>query len=187
MGLMNYRYSCQVKGYAEPVDGSPGVAHAVGSNVRRMDRLRDAPAWGAVALCAFAVAIGTGLWHVPGAVRAVYRDVGELRTATALDRQLSGARSVDVDTRVFVEARRLIPSDARYAVVTGPNVNVSNSATLAAVRPFAGYWLLPRRRLIDVSEADWVVSYGGDLSALGVEYVRIVEVARGLAVAEVRR
>lgn len=30
MGLMNYRYSSQVKGYAEPVDGSPGVAHAVG-------------------------------------------------------------------------------------------------------------------------------------------------------------
>lgn len=151
-----------------------------------MNRLRDAPTGGAVALCAFAVAIGTGLWHLPDAFRAVYRDVGELRSASALERQLSGARRVDVDTRVFVEARRLIPADAQYAVVTGPNVDVSNSATLAAVRPFAGYWLLPRRRLLDPSAADWIVSYGGDLGALGLEYVRIVEVAPGLAVAEVR-
>jgi hypothetical protein len=151
-----------------------------------MDRLRNAPAGGKVALCAFAVAIATGLWHVPGAYRAVYRDVGALRSASVLERELSGARSVDVDPRLFVEARRLLPADARYAVVTGPNVNVSNSVTLAAVRPFAGYWLLPRRQLLDPSEADWVVSYGGDLNALGLEYVGFVEIAPGIAVAEVR-
>jgi hypothetical protein len=152
-----------------------------------MDRLRDAPIGSAVALCALAVAIGTGLWHLPEAFRAVYRDAGGLHRSTALDRQLIGARRVDVDTRVLVEARRLIPAEARYAVVTGPNVNVSTPVTLAAVRPFAGYWLLPRRRLLDVSAADWVVSYGGDLGALGLEYVQVVEIAPGLAVAEVRR
>ena len=140
-----------------------------------------------MALCAFALAIGTGLWHLPDAFRAVYREVGALRSASTLERQLNGARRVDVDTRVFVEAWRLIPADAQYAVVTGPNVNVSNSVTLAAVRPFAGYWLLPRRRLLDVSAADWVVSYGADLDTLGLEYVRVVEIAPGLAVAEVRR
>jgi hypothetical protein len=152
-----------------------------------MDRLRDAQGGGVVALCAFAVAIGTGLWHLPDAFRAVYREVGELRSAGTLERQLGGARRVDVDTRVFVEARQLIPADAQYAVVTGSNVNLSNPVTLAAVRPFAGYWLLPRRQLLDVSAADWVVSYGGDLDALNVEYVRVVEIAPGIAVAEVRR
>jgi hypothetical protein len=152
-----------------------------------MDRLRDVSARRAVALCAFAVAIAVGLWHLPGAFREGYRDLGALRSAGTLDRQLNGARRVDVDTRLFVEARRLIPPDASYVVVTGPNVDVSNSATLAAVRPFAGYWLLPRRRLLEPSAADWVVSYGGDLGALGLAYDRVVEIAPGLVVAEVQR
>jgi hypothetical protein len=142
---------------------------------------------GAVALCAFALALGAGLWHLPSAFLDVYREVGDLRSATALERQLNGARRIDVDTRVFVEARRLIPADARFAVVTGPKVNVSNEATLHAVAPFAGYWLLPRRRLVDPSTADWIVSYGGDLDALGLEYASVVEITRGVAVAKVRR
>jgi hypothetical protein len=140
-----------------------------------------------VALSAFAVAMGAGAWHLPGAFLTVYREVGGLRSASALDRELKGPRSVDVDTRVFVEARRLIPVDADYAVVTGPNVDVSNPVTLEAVAPFAGYWLLPRRRLLEPSAADWVVSYGGDLGALGLEYARVVDVADGIALAEVRR
>jgi hypothetical protein len=142
---------------------------------------------GAVALSAFALALGAALWHLPDAFLDVYREVGDLRSATALERQLNGARRIDVDTRVFVEARRLIPEDARFAVVTGPRVDLSNEATLHAVAPFAGYWLLPRRRLVDPATADWIVSYGGDLDALGLEYASVVEITRGVAVAEVRR
>jgi hypothetical protein len=148
--------------------------------------LRDVSTGAAVALCAFAIAIGTGLWHLPDAFRTVYRDVGALRSTSELDRELNGARRIDMDTRILVEARRLIPADARYGVVTGPNVNVSNLVTLAGVGPFAGYWLLPRRKVLDVSAADWIVSYGGDLGALGLEYARVVEIAPGLTIAEVR-
>jgi hypothetical protein len=142
---------------------------------------------GTVALCAFALAILAGLWHLPGAYLTVFREARDLRSANPLERQLNGARRVDVDTRVFVEARRLMPADARYAVVTGPGVDVSNAATLHAVAPFAGYWLLPRRRLVDPSTAEWIVSYGGDLDAVGLEYARVVDIAPGIAVAEVRR
>ena len=137
-------------------------------------------------LLAFVLAIATGLWQLPGAARDHYRDLGNLQAASVLDRQLSGARRVDVDPRILVDARRLIPRDAVYAVVTGPNADVSTPITLSAVPPFAGYWLLPRRRLVDASaDADWIVSYGGDLNALGLEYVRVFEVAPGLHVAEV--
>jgi hypothetical protein len=140
-----------------------------------------------VALTALALALASGLWHLPDAFRGVYREVGALRTTATLERQLNGARRVDVDTRVFVEARRVLPLDAQYAVVTGEQVDVSTPVTLSAVAPFAGYWLLPRRRLVDPGTADWILSYGGDLAALGLEYVRILEVAPGITLAEVRR
>ena len=140
-----------------------------------------------VAVGALAVATSTALWHFPGAFLTVSRDAGDLRSASALERELMGARGFDVDTRVFVEARRLIPEDATYAVLTGPDVQVSTPTTLPAVAPFAAYWLLPRRQLPFPSEADWVVSYGGDIRTLGLEYARVVEVASGIAVAEIRR
>ena len=97
------------------------------------------------------------------------------------------ARGVDIDTRFLVEAERLIPAEGRYAVVTGPNVRTGNPVTLDAVAPFAGNWLLPRRRVLDPAEADWVLSYGGDLHALGLEYARIVEVTDGIELGEVTR
>jgi hypothetical protein len=146
-----------------------------------------ADARSAIALCALAAALAAGVWELPGAARRVNREVQDLRSASALERELGGARRVDVDTRVLVAARDVIPPDARFAVVTGPNVQLGNPVTLHAVAPFAGYWLLPRRRVVDPGEADWIVSYGGDLEALGVELGRVVEVGEGIALAEVRR
>ena len=141
----------------------------------------------AIALCALALALAAGAWELPGALRNVNREVQELRSASPLERQLGGARRVDVDTRVLVAAREVIPADARFAVITGPNVPLGNPVTLHAVPPFAGYWLLPRRRVVDPGEADWIVSYGGDLGAVGVELERVVEVAQGIELAKVRR
>lgn len=140
-----------------------------------------------IALGAFGLAISTALWDFPGAFVGVSRDAEALRSASVLERELIGPRRVDVDTRVFIEARRLIPERETYAVVTGPNVEVSTPATLFAVAPFSAYWLLPRRRLRNPSEAEWVVSYGADLRRLGLDYVRVVDVAPGISIAEVRR
>ena len=152
----------------------------------RWSRLRQASPSERLALLAFVLALGAGLWQLPGAVRDHYRAIGDLQGATVLDRQLGGARSVDIDVRILVEASRLIPADARYAVITGPNANVSTPITLSAVPPYAGYWLLPRRRLPEASaDADWIVSYGGDLDGLGLSYSRIEQVAPGLEIAEV--
>lgn len=147
---------------------------------------RSAPARSA-ALAALALAIAAALWQIPQTFRDVHDEVRGLDAAGALERELAGVRRVDADTSVFVRARELIPEDARYAVVTGPNVQVSNAVTLPAIAPFAGYWLLPRRQVPDVGAADWVLSYGGDLGALALEYERVVDVGPGVALAEVRR
>ena len=55
------------------------------------------------------------------------------------------------------------------------------------VRPFATYWLLPRRRTDELGEADWVVSYGGDLDSLGLRYRRVIRSGAEFALAEVAR
>jgi hypothetical protein len=158
----------------------------VGPSLARLRALRSEPVR-AAALLALGIAIAAALWQIPEAFRDRRDAVQALRGTTALERELRGARGVDVDTEVLVRARGLIAPDERYAVVTGPNAPVSNAVTVHAVAPFAGYWLLPRRQVQDPSEADWVLSYGGDLSATGLEYGRVVGVAPGIALAEVRR
>jgi hypothetical protein len=152
----------------------------------RLDALRRSPVQ-AVAVVALGLAIGTALWRLPDTFRDLNDEVHGLETSSVLDRELAGVRRVDADARVFVDARRLIPPDARYAVVTGPGAQVSNAVTLPAIAPFAGYWLLPRRQVPDAHGADWVLSYGGDLGSLGLEYERVVEIAPGIAVAKVKR
>jgi hypothetical protein len=151
-----------------------------------LGELRSAPARSA-ALAALILAVATALWQLPSTLRDVHGEIRDLETAAPVDRELRGARGVDADTRVFVRARQVIPPEARYAVVTGPGVEVSTAVTLSAIGPFAGYWLLPRRQVPDPSGADWVLSYGGDLGALGLEYERVVEVSPGVALAEIRR
>jgi hypothetical protein len=155
-------------------------------SLARLDTVRRSPGQ-AAALAALALAVGTALWRLPDAFRSLNDEVQGLQTASVVERELAGVRRVDADPRVFVVARDVMPSDARYAVVTGSGAEVSNAVTLPAIAPFAAYWLLPRRQVADVHAADWVLSYGGDLQSLGLQYERVVGVAPGIALAEVRR
>jgi hypothetical protein len=140
-----------------------------------------------VALSAAAAAAAAALWHVPGELREAW---GEVRNASAqpeLERRLLPARAVGLDeTAIFLRAAAEIPPGAIYYVDVGDAAPVSDSA-LDWVRPFATYWLLPRRRTDELGEAEWILSYGGDLQALGLAYERVLAVGRGLALAEVRR
>ena len=52
---------------------------------------------------------------------------------------------------------------------------------------FAPYVLLPRRRVLDPSQADWVLSYAGDLGALQLRYARVVDLGNGMEIAQVQR
>lgn len=64
-------------------------------------------------------------------------------------------------------ARRLLPSSARYAVLTGPEVRVSTPVTLVSVPTYSRFWLLPRRE-VPLRDAGWLLCFGCDESRLGV-------------------
>lgn len=140
---------------------------------------------GPVAL--FAVAVAVGAMHLPVALWRVRAEIRQLEASQPLARELRGASYVGVDTRVFVAARRLLPKDATYAVLTGPDAPAPTPATLDAVRPFAAFWLLPRHQTADPRRAEWVVSYGRPLAHSNRDYERIHDVAPAIWIAEVRR
>jgi hypothetical protein len=84
---------------------------------------------------------------------------------TAQERRLVSAYGVDISREFLSAALRLLPPDATYAVVTGPNVQVSTPITLSALAPYAQSLLLPRRqRPFFDSETEYVLCYGCDLA-----------------------
>jgi hypothetical protein len=134
-----------------------------------------------------AAALGVAAWHVPDAFRESRRATDAVRGLTPLERTLLPARSFDLSTELFVAADRRLPRAATFYVATGDGIEVSSPLVLPRVPVFAAYWLLPRRLTSDPRRADWVLSYGGDLEALGLDYTRVIEVASGQRLAEVRR
>ena len=127
------------------------------------------------------------LWHAPTQARQLRSDV-EVGRRSMLYRELQPARSVGLsDLRIILAAERVIPSDASYFVLTGDHAAVTNPNVLSWVRRFARYRLLPRRLAGRLEDADWVLSYGADLSESGVRFERVVPVGRGLTLAKVAR
>jgi hypothetical protein len=127
-------------------------------------------------------AAAVALWYVPGELRGVWREGRNARSQSELERRLLPARVVGLDdTRIFQRARETIPAGARYYV------DVGRGGELDWVRPFATFWLLPRRRTDELGEADWILSYGTDPRSLGLPYSRVSTIGPGLALAEVRR
>lgn len=138
-----------------------------------------------VGACAVAVAFAAALVHLPSALRSIDHDRTTLAALAPVDRPLVGAFSTDIDRGFLHAAKATIPSEATYAVVTGTGVQVSSPTTIAAVPSYFAYWLAPRVQVPDPHRAQWVVSYGGDLAALGLRFARTVQVSPGLVLAEV--
>lgn len=130
--------------------------------------------------------LGVTAWEFPHAMLDAKRAVAATARLTAAERRAADARPVDLDERALFRAEELIPPEATFSVITGSGVEVSSPVVLTAVRPFAAYWLLPRREHPEPTRADWILSYGGDLGGLGLRYARVVEIAPGIALAEVQ-
>lgn len=157
-------------------------------DVRRvlaLPRVRDLGLVHAVGVAVVALTAAVVVWQAPSAIRHANDQARTLKAMPKAERALLGARSADVDTRVFVEARHLIPPGATYAVITGPKVSVSTPSTYPAIAPFSRYYLLPRRQVQYPQQAQWVLSFGGDLDRLGLRYARRVPVLDGVELAEV--
>jgi len=147
-----------------------------------------------LAACALLIAAAAGVtvWRIPDAARDAQGDVDKVAGLGRLDRGLSAGREFDLEVSTFVEAARIIPPTATYYVTTGLHGlsfsdPVHGQLVLFKTPVFAGYWLLPRRMTIDPHQADWVYSYGGDLSKLGLRYKHIYPSGPGSQVAEVER
>ena len=139
------------------------------------------------ALVAGAALVAAGVWQLPDSIRALDNQTASYAGQTALQRSLHAAYGEDIQPSILLEARRLMPAHATYAVATGPAVPGLGTNTLAAFAPFAGYWLLPRRQVQigGTVRPDWVISYGGDLHHLGYRYRRVVRIGAGLDLAQV--
>jgi hypothetical protein len=134
-----------------------------------------------------AVLLAVTLWEAPGELRRLRSDVEGGSGRGRVYRELQPARSVGLhDTRPFLVAESVIPPDGRFAVVTGGS-GAADAQARRWVRPFARYRMLPRRLVSTPREADWILSYGGDLDALGLRFRQVIAVRPGVAVAEVLR
>jgi hypothetical protein len=153
-------------------------------------RVRDWRAIGprrALAAAIAAAAVLTALVYLPGRFSAVDAQVSLFASLSPTDRVLRTARGTDVDTGVFVLARQVIPPGAPYFVTTGPGVSVSTPVTYAGASALGALFLLPRIQVNDPHLARYVISYGGNLAALGVKTGRVWTYKPGLQVAELAR
>jgi hypothetical protein len=134
-----------------------------------------------LAVAALAVAVVAALVKLPHDVHSA------APSAPSHDeRTFAPLHAVDLDPRLLVAADAMLPRDAVYTVVTGNGVQVSSPITEDALRPLAGFWLLPRRQTAYPRNAQWVLSFGRDLSTLGIRYRRVVTVGPQMAIGEVR-
>jgi hypothetical protein len=159
-------------------------------DVRRLPlshRARDLGYVRLVGALAVALIVLVVAWRAPGAVHGADTRARELAAMPEDERDFLGARSADVDTRIYVLAAAKIARDETYAVITGDKVGVSTPNTLYAVGPFARYYLLPRRQTPEPTAADWIISFGGDLDALHLTYAERDEVSPGIELARVAR
>jgi hypothetical protein len=101
-------------------------------------------------------------------------------------RELQPARTVGLHhPESFLVAERVIPHDDSFFVVTGNRGTGTDARALRWARPFARYRLFPRRLAGSPQDADWILSYGGDLGALGLRFDRVVSAGPGIRLAGV--
>ena len=161
-------------------DQSSSSAHA--RDRRNIDgQMRLIVAWSVVAACALAA-----LSSLPTQLRHTHSDIQVGSTRSRAERLEQPARTVGLsDLRVFEAADRIIPRNTDYVVVIGPKAGISDRSVLSWVRPYARYRLLPRKLIGDRRKAQWVISYGGDLTHLGLHYGRVVQFGHGMSLAKI--
>jgi len=137
----------------------------------------------ALALLALVVAASVPAYAV--SVRKTHLQAVEREAWTPLERELVPTHMSLLEPELFLEARERIPPSETYAVIAGERGGAPQIAIDGAPQ-LAPYLLLPRRQ-VEPEAADWILSYGGDLDELRLEFEEVVRVAPGRELAEVRR
>lgn len=130
-----------------------------------------------------ALLVATLAWRVVPAFRWVADETGP--AGARADRELSPARSVDIDTRPIERAAELIPPEATYAVLVGEGYPFTHEISGQTLPAWTEYRLLPRRRLTNAAEAEWVISYAADLAPHSVFPKQTFDLGLGVTLARV--
>ena len=128
-----------------------------------------------------ALAILVALVYLPRDARSLWRDTRNGQGTPRAQRELAPALDVGIlDRAAIAAAARYIPLDETYATITGGKAPVRTSDALSYVASWAAFTLLPRRATPRPDEAQWILSYGGDLDSFGFHYSRIVQLGPGV-------
>jgi hypothetical protein len=126
---------------------------------------------------------------VAAAVRmpTIVRDAVDAGTAGRQgtdERELAPADVMDVPNEMIARAEQVIPPDATYNVVLGPQFELTETQK-AGIPVVLRYYLLPRHEVQGTEGADWVIAYGQSSESLGIRYRREVPLAEGVNALEV--
>jgi hypothetical protein len=116
-----------------------------------------------------ASALGVGASEYTDAFRALNNRAAHNAGLSERDRNLEIAGTLGI-APPFVEAALRLPSDATYAVATGPRAPARTPLALSALPGYLENLLLPRTRAR--AQADWLLCYGCELppGRLGVTW-----------------
>jgi hypothetical protein len=123
-----------------------------------------------VAIVSVVGALALAAWRVPVTVAHLGDEAGSHSRLSFADRDIAGGNGVIVDQSAVYAARAIIPANASYRMVVGPNVKNPTSLTEVFSPLYYQYFLLPRRQ---DDHGRWIVCFGCDLNrvAAGADVV----------------
>jgi hypothetical protein len=130
-----------------------------------------------------AVALISAMRELPKSVRASEAQVSENAPLSTLERELAPTRAFALSPSLVLRAEEVLPENAVFYVATGEGLASGHDAAA----PFSAYWLLPRRHTADPRRADWILSFGADVSQLGVDVDVVDDLGDGGKLLKVRR
>lgn len=110
--------------------------------------------------------LGVTLAGAPFTLWRVFEDIHRTAPISAEHARYVGAETARIDGELVEEIARLIPEHASYHVAVSPDAFVQIRESLGL---WMGFALLPRPRVRDASEADWIVTWGATPAQLGLD------------------
>jgi hypothetical protein len=135
---------------------------------------------------AFAVvALGFVGAQAPSVVRSLV-DSARTSEPSVAKRELTPADAIGVPNDLLVNAQRVIPLDATYAVVVGQTPPTPAPLDIG-VPALVHFWLFPRRWFGEIAGADWVIAFHRSSESLGVPVEREIGLSEAANAVEVGR
>src|SRR5205807_5828216 len=115
-----------------------------------------------------AVAFAVLVVRFPAAISSFDHRAAHNEAQTPTDRRIAAADGLDISNDFVVQALRILPPRAPYAVLLAASAAAHRygivQTTLDALPGYVQFLLLPRRQ-VDASAAEWLLCYGCDLGS----------------------